>query len=159
MKVIDYRKGLIVSTKAIGWLFSLCFIGIAFIFSPLFDHKNWEWIGVILILTWVYIVFRKHGVIINYRDKKIQAYKSLFGIKWGKIRDISEFPYYRITRLTQQENLLYNAWVGQSYSLRSVGIVIYDKINKTETILIKKGTKQEITTTYKDLESIGMIRK
>lgn len=99
-----------------------------------------DWIGALLLLISIFLIFFKSGVMIDTNSKKIKKYNGIFLFKRGEWEDISQITNLQIvkTKEKQRMSVLTISRTESAYSYK-----LYLKLND-RSIKLMSGSKPSI---------------
>ena len=153
----NFKNELITSKKIIGLTLPIPIP--VLIFTVIGNNNLISFLIQITILSlWFLLVFRYRGVQIDFFNQKVRSYSTLFYFKIGQLRDLHEFPYYRIKRFKKPNN--YSSRGGEgSYEIKKKGVYIYDKKNKQEILITSTTADMFLEKLAYSLEKVGIQKK
>lgn len=139
--------------------------GVLFLTLGFIGFMGGHVVGLIVLLIGGFVCFTFHGVEINIEKKTIRSYTSYFGIKSGKIKDISSYPFICILKSNKSYKMHGRANQSVAYSETTYDIYLLNKTHQEKILLkIEKGQEQAIQSAkelaaYLDIELVTYMPK
>lgn len=153
-----FKNGLLISPKGFGLALVVPILTIIPAFFQGKGPESYPFIALSILTLWSLLIFRFRGIEIDLINRKIRVYKTFLFFKVGKIRDLNEFPYFKVKGYKKTEAYATRGTEG-SYSTKKKGIFIYDKKHKKEILLTNKLDSHGLDNLSERLKEFGLIRR